>query len=299
MVKSWAKFAIGILFLSFGAISPFEVEARRVPDICLRTTAMLSHYSESDRKNVYYLNEKQTEEGRVQFKNGLALNSQGELLNQTSIFVMDSSGSVIILPDSISNQNLRHSSLLRGEAVALAGRITIENGKIKLISNLSGHYIPTPWALKQGLLALGKQGLDISTAEAQFRITEVKIDNFYAEMPVADFLKATAYENISSREIIERVYATTENQKLKESCAVNLAAAYESISAQGEQTMALAVKNKNEAVLNLLGQYAQSELFNVFEKKFSESKYAELKEVLIHLQKLNKSYKENLMTGAD
>jgi hypothetical protein len=37
-----------------------------------------------------------------------------------------------------------HSSLVAGEAVAAAGEFTVNNGKVKLISNKSGHYYPKP-----------------------------------------------------------------------------------------------------------------------------------------------------------
>jgi len=55
--------------------------------------------------------------------------------------------------------NTHHSSVLRGEEVAGAGKMETENGKIKTISNASGHYKPGIAQMVQTLEILLKQGV--------------------------------------------------------------------------------------------------------------------------------------------
>jgi hypothetical protein len=59
-------------------------------------------------------------------------------------------------------REFHHSSLGQGKPVAMAGEIEVFSGKLKYISNRSGHYWPTNEFLDQSIEHLSEQGIDFS-----------------------------------------------------------------------------------------------------------------------------------------
>jgi hypothetical protein len=85
------------------------------------------------------------------------------IVSNTWIFVMDPNGSIYVADYVTEYRNggyydalryfgpapqeivgFNHSSLVGGEPVASAGEIQVNKGRIELISNKSGHYVPKP-----------------------------------------------------------------------------------------------------------------------------------------------------------
>jgi hypothetical protein len=103
---------------------------------------------------------------RVQFnRSGQLLNSQGHLLNEKLLFVMDQKGNIYAAPPGLQLSNgkfIRHSSFLAGEPVAAAGEMIVSNGKVVLVNRRSGHYKPSQKANNQFLSRLQELGVDIS-----------------------------------------------------------------------------------------------------------------------------------------
>lgn len=75
------------------------------------------------------------------------------------VAVMDGQGQIYA---DRPNATLKHSSFLRGQPVAFAGNITIENGRIVAIDYHSGHYMPKPWFIKQFIDELHSRSVDTS-----------------------------------------------------------------------------------------------------------------------------------------
>ena len=73
-------------------------------------------------------------EGRPPEKNGQPVYEHRALL-----YVMDASGEFYI---TLNEPGLKHSSFLRGAAVAAAGVLQVVDGKLSLINNYRGHYLP-------------------------------------------------------------------------------------------------------------------------------------------------------------
>lgn len=93
---------------------------------------------------VPYLSQKQSEDFKVHFKNGLIYNAFGELYHddfKQSNFVVDKDGQ-FFLANEDEFENLKHSSFLSGKAVAGAGEMIVKQGRLILLSNFSGHYLP-------------------------------------------------------------------------------------------------------------------------------------------------------------
>jgi hypothetical protein len=75
-----------------------------------------------------------------------------------ALYVMDGGGEIFV---SIHQQRgvFHHSSLVSGAPVAAAGRIRVEAGLIREITNESGHYRPSRELSHQFLLALAQMKL--------------------------------------------------------------------------------------------------------------------------------------------
>jgi|SRR5437870_5164066 len=63
---------------------------------------------------------------------------------------------------TLDEAGLKHSSLLRGAAVAAAGVMQVVDGKLSLINNLSGHYLPEKSYLEQATTQLRQQGIAVA-----------------------------------------------------------------------------------------------------------------------------------------
>lgn len=79
-------------------------------------------------------------------------------LGNTLIFVMDSKGDFYA-----SYEQIHHSSFLRGESVACAGHMLLENGVVHTVMNSSGHYAPPAISLISVAEEFLERGVDIST----------------------------------------------------------------------------------------------------------------------------------------
>jgi hypothetical protein len=77
-----------------------------------------------------------------------------------AIYVMSNTGNIHVSSHSVGNRH--HSSLLAGANTAGAGEIKVEKGRLKWISNKSGHYCPTAAHLMQTLYILQKRAANLA-----------------------------------------------------------------------------------------------------------------------------------------
>jgi len=82
-----------------------------------------------------------------------------------AIFVMDGIGTFFTGDHKIGA--FHHSSFLAGGNVAAAGSMKVEGGKLKEISNKSGHYTPNDSHLRMALSELKESGVSISSAKVR------------------------------------------------------------------------------------------------------------------------------------
>jgi hypothetical protein len=83
--------------------------------------------------------------------------------SDSKIYACDKAGNLFITGQDIKDSEgeflqLNHSTLLAGKDVLCAGTISIKNGKLRGITNMSGHYKPDTNALHQILTALKNEG---------------------------------------------------------------------------------------------------------------------------------------------
>jgi hypothetical protein len=95
---------------------------------------------------------------------GEDLGNGGE--SDTKVYACDMAGNLFIVQNNLrDSQNaivqLNHSTLLAGKEVVCAGTISIKKGRLRAISNQSGHYKPGTHALTQMVRELQNEGVDL------------------------------------------------------------------------------------------------------------------------------------------
>ncbi|WP_342358420.1 hypothetical protein [Terrarubrum flagellatum] len=74
-----------------------------------------------------------------------------------AIYVVSAEGNLHVSSHSAGLRH--HSSLLAGAPVACAGEIKVDNGRIMMLTNKSGHYVPAPFYLAQVIRHFAQQGI--------------------------------------------------------------------------------------------------------------------------------------------
>lgn len=83
-----------------------------------------------------------------------------------AIFVMDADGNIYA---SLIHRagSFHHSSFLAGAPVAGAGEIVVDNGRLVMINNASGHYLPDPDTTSQVFSVMRARGVNVDVIEKQ------------------------------------------------------------------------------------------------------------------------------------
>jgi hypothetical protein len=123
---------------------------------------------------VQYLDVGARERFRVHAERGLLVDGAGRPLDPAleqypgrdglAIFVMDAAGNLYASFDA-SRGYFHHSSFLAGGPVAAAGDFVISAGRLRAVTNASGHYRPPAVTLERVRARLLEMGVDLSAAE--------------------------------------------------------------------------------------------------------------------------------------
>jgi hypothetical protein len=90
--------------------------------------------------------------------------SEGDRFERgTQLYACDRFGNLFVVANNLDDENgtkiqVNHSTMCAGKEVLCAGTISIKNGTLRAISNLSGHYQPNTDALTRMLTMLRDQG---------------------------------------------------------------------------------------------------------------------------------------------
>lgn len=143
-----------------------------------RTTPMNNAYVGEDRPGnaiwgtaVEYLDSSKRRQYELFVKGSLLVDSNGVAYDTSAsatafsggraIFVMDRTGQIYASTRHAVGK-FHHSSFLSGQPVASAGELVVDHGKLKLVSNKSGHYHPTCALDDQVLSELRDRGLNVA-----------------------------------------------------------------------------------------------------------------------------------------
>jgi hypothetical protein len=125
---------------------------------------------------VTYLDAATRESFRITIHDGLVYDSRGQLFdtsNGVSAFGPGHEGRAIFVMDEHGNfyastfqqyRHFHHSSLLAGGEVAGAGELVVKDGRIELLTDQSGHYMPGRARTLQVLEQFASQGIVIDPA---------------------------------------------------------------------------------------------------------------------------------------
>jgi hypothetical protein len=95
---------------------------------------------------------------------GLPVDTAGSVTQHSGpgweIFVVSPTGDIHM--DSHKIGKYHHSSLLGGGAVSMGGEMVVRGGTIQIMSNKSGHYLPSKVHFRQFLHSLKKQGVPLT-----------------------------------------------------------------------------------------------------------------------------------------
>ncbi len=159
----------------------------------------LEQYSRPDTPSNILNSSQELELLKLNFMGGLIYQNNELLTVERADFVVDYKG------DFYLSKNIKHTSFFRGIAVAAAGEITINKGKVPYINDNSGHYQPRITHILQAIKLLHKEdifeeGAIISYLDTQkfldLGLQEVNDDPSLAltSMAVENFLKEPPYE---------------------------------------------------------------------------------------------------------
>ncbi len=162
------------------------------PD-CLDRLQMLGHYVRRDRSlEVPYLAPAQQLQQTLKVVDGRFLNAQGQPMTtpHAHLMVVNLNGDMIAMARP-SSTIFHHSSLSAGQDVSMAGYVELNEGKLKKVTNTSGHYQPPLPSFEKLLRHWMEQNVDLSGALVGFQvsITSSKSETFYYELKAEDFLK--------------------------------------------------------------------------------------------------------------
>lgn len=134
----------------------------------------VSYAETAAQKSIYATELERTDKGKVLIKNYLGIPLNG----QDYIFVLDQGGR--LLTAKLRPGIIHHSTLSAGNPIFAAGEFEMDNGKIKSISNQSGHYFPRTSSLMIRYLL-----------SEQFDLSNISLENL-SEGP--DYFNGNAWE---------------------------------------------------------------------------------------------------------
>jgi hypothetical protein len=122
---------------------------------------------------VRYLDAVARQDYRVTIHDGHLYDAHGDLFDTSggvsafannggrAIFVMDKDGNIFASTYQRVG-DFHHSSFFSGQEVAAAGELVVKDGKIEIVTDRSGHYLPERSRTQQMLDQLTSQGIDMT-----------------------------------------------------------------------------------------------------------------------------------------
>ncbi len=100
---------------------------------------------------------------RMSFPGGVMSDAAGAVADGEYLFVVDEGQRFYAAPGKSGDISRHHSSFLGGRGVRSAGSLEVERGRIKLLSDQSGHYKPTKHEVLLALQTLQRLGANLAS----------------------------------------------------------------------------------------------------------------------------------------
>jgi hypothetical protein len=131
------------------------------------------HFKFLGSNGVTYLDDAARQDFRITIHDGYVYDAHGDLFDTSNgvsafgpgnggraIFVMDENGNLFASTYQRAG-DFHHSSFFAGGDVAAAGELVVKDGKIEIVTDRSGHYLPSRSRTQQMLHQLASQGIDM------------------------------------------------------------------------------------------------------------------------------------------
>lgn len=137
----------------------FELKVESGQIAAKNKKAMFKDFDTSGMKSHWGTEEIKAADPEFQATQNLSDEADDLIRSGVAMYVMDPNGTFYAAPQI--GGRFQHSSFLAGGPIAGAGEMTVSDGKLKRISNSSGHYMPDILNMVQVLQELASRGVDL------------------------------------------------------------------------------------------------------------------------------------------
>ena len=117
-----------------------------------------------------YLTEDKLIRHELVIRNGIFFHPDGTKVNKSGIYAMSLDERLYFKNLSIDRgRTFFHSFFMRGKPVLCTGWMVFKDGRLTLVNNNSGHYLPSPRNFFYLLTILAKKGIDFTGVETELR----------------------------------------------------------------------------------------------------------------------------------
>jgi len=231
------------------------------PD-CLDRLQMLGHYVLRDRSlEVPYLAPAQQLQQTLKVVDGRFLNAQGQPMTtpHAHLMVVNLNGDMIAMSRPASTI-FHHSSLSAGQDVSMAGYVELNEGKLKKVTNTSGHYQPPLPSFEKLLRHWMDQRVDLGGAMVGFQvsITSSKSETFYYELKAEDFLKLMSRGLKDPAELLRAILSSDMSSGYRANAVAHLLLLNQEVTANDVQLLRDEVAAENSFVVDELESLTSS-----------------------------------------
>ena len=164
-------------------------------DLSLNQYKKLDKLTQS-KLNVLYLNKIQRLKYMAFPVNGLLCDSEDNpittKIKRGEPYAMDRYGNLFVDDRGVlqMQHQVNHSTFNSGREVICAGSISIREGLLKMIDNCSGHYKPTKEHLREAIIVLAEEGVNLTEAVATYLVPPApgRTDWLTRTLPALEFL---------------------------------------------------------------------------------------------------------------
>ncbi|PIR21686.1 MAG: hypothetical protein COV44_11885 [Deltaproteobacteria bacterium CG11_big_fil_rev_8_21_14_0_20_45_16] len=257
---------------------------------CLELIELAERHIKDDKKNeVPYLSSDEQDQIRLKLVDGVYVNSDGSLadIRGMKLMIVEKDGS--ILADWANSRDpFHHSSLAAGGSVAMAGWVSIKNGKPSLVTNTSGHYTPSLERLRSLLIFWKSRVVDLNDMEVGVRvaITSSLASTFYYTFPALDFLDLMEFHPKDAKGLLKLIIESDLNLTKRAMAIAHLYMIDGAISEEELSLLRTVVGAGDRQVISDIFDLLPSDHFEKLLNSLSDLEFPELKSLRDQFEEL-------------
>ena len=142
----------------------------------------------------------------------------------------------------------------------MAGYVEFEGGRLKKVTNTSGHYQPPLSSFEKLLRFWNAQGVDLTDAQVGFQvsITSSKSETFYYELSATDFLNLMGRGPKSPPELLSLILSSEMSASYRANAVAHLLLLNQTVSEEDVRLLRHEVAQENAFVIDELESLTSS-----------------------------------------